>query len=256
MKKYFIIILILVFSFSGAMAQEGWNTFKSTHFIVFYKSAPVDFVKLVSDRAEECYKEIAEDLGFSRFDFWLWDDRAKIYIHDDIKAYRSATRQPSWSVGVAYPSLKTIQTFPYADDFLETVLLHEMGHIIFREFVGFNNPGVPLWLDEGVASYQEKNKYPHVNLQIRKAIEEGSFMDLNKLSRLHNLAGLDSRLVHIFYAESFGLVDFLISEFGRDKFVFFCQDLRDKKNFEMAQKAAYPLKDINALDQAWQNYLK
>lgn len=256
MKKFFVIFLILLLSFCGVMAQESWNTLKSTHFIVFYKSAPVDFVKLVSDRAEEYYKEIAEDLGFSRFDFWLWDDRAKIYIHDDINAYRSATRQPSWSVGVAYPSLKTIQTFPYAGDFLESVLLHEMGHIIFREFVGFNNPGVPLWLDEGVASYQEKSKYPYVNSQIRKAIDEGSFMDLNQLSKLHSLVGLDSRLVYIFYAESFGLVDFLISEFGRDKFVFFCQDLRDKKDFERAQTAAYPFRNIKGLDQAWQNYLK
>lgn len=256
MKKVFFLLLFLLFFSCKVMAEEKWDTFKSTHFIVFYKNATENSVKQISDRAEEYYDLIADNLGFKRFDFWLWDDRAKIYIHDDIKAYQSATGQPSWSVGVAYPSLKTIQTFPHAGNFLDTVLLHEMGHIIFREFVGFNNPGVTLWLDEGVASYQEKTKYSSVNILIRKAIDENNFMDLNKLFGLHSLFGLDSKLVYLFYAESFSLVDFLIKEFGRDRFVLFCQELRDKKNFERALTSAYPYANVNEFGQAWQGYLK
>ena len=47
------------------------------------------------------YDKIADDLGFRRFDFWLWDKRAKIYIYDDVRSYQAATNQPSWSSGCA-----------------------------------------------------------------------------------------------------------------------------------------------------------
>ncbi|MCX5706723.1 MAG: hypothetical protein NTW13_03560 [Candidatus Omnitrophica bacterium] len=57
-----------------------------------------------------------------------------------------------------------------------------MSHIIFREFVGFNNPAVPLWLEEGVASYQEKSKYLTARVLIKEAIVKGNFMSLEKLS--------------------------------------------------------------------------
>jgi len=238
------------------MAEDAWNTLKSTHFVVFYKNAPEDFVKLVTDKAEVYYDQIAEGLGFMRFDFWLWDNRAKIYIYDDAKIYSARTGQPAWSLGIAIPGVKAIETFPYANNFIETVLPHEMGHIIFREFVGFNNSGIPLWLDEGVASHQEKAKYSQVGIFIRKAMVEGNFMDLKKLASFYSVVNLDPKLVNIFYAESFSLIDFLIREFGRDNFVLFCQNLRDKRNLERAMASVYPFGNINELDQAWQKYLK
>ncbi len=238
------------------MAQDRWNTFKSTHFIIFYKNAPEDFVKLVTDKAEDYYDRIAEGLGFRRFNFWLWDDRAKVYIYDDAKTYYAATGQPGWSAGVVVPKYKLIQTFSYANNFLVTILPHEMGHIIFREFVGFNNPGIPLWLDEGVASYQEKSRYSSSNAFILRTIERGEFMDLKKLSRFSILSDLDSKIANIFYAESFSLVDFLIKEFGRDKFVLFCQNLRNRRNLEESIRVVYNFATISEFDQAWQKDFK
>jgi hypothetical protein len=247
---------LFLFSICLAQETEGWKTQKSTHFIIYYKNAPEDFIRQLIEKSEDYYNKIADDLGFRRFDFWLWDKRAKIYIYDDAEEYQAATGQPAWSSGAALPKAKIIQSYPYAQGFLDVVLPHEMGHIIFREFVGFNNYAIPLWLEEGVACYQEKLKYLKANELIRNALDSGEFITLEALANFNPQSARDNKVVELFYAEAFSIVDFLIKEFGKDKFVIFCQKLRDKMSLEKAIAATYPTRSIQELDQAWQKYLR
>lgn len=256
MKKIIFISGLFFLFFTQAYAgNDNWKIAKSTHFIIHYKNATEDFVKQASDKAEEDYDKIASELGFNRFNFWLWDNRAKIYIYDSPEDYQSATGEAAWSAGTAVVKSKVITVFVSKPDFFNTILSHEMGHIIFREFVGFDNYALPLWLDEGVASYQEKAKYAAANLYIRKHMEEGDFMDLRQLSRFSGRASGDDETVKLFYAEAFSIVDFLVKRFGSDSFVSFCQSLRDKKDLEQAIASAYPFKSLQALDEEWQKYL-
>jgi len=260
MKKHilFFIAVFLSLSVWAYSADEGWQVYKTTHFLIYYKNAPQDDITGIGSRSEEYYNRIADDLGFTRFNFWLWDDRAKIYIYDNSESYQTTTGQPKWSQGVASPDYKTIQAFIGDNNFLETILPHEMGHVIFREFVGFGNPAIPLWLDEGVASYQEKFRYANADQILRQVIVSNKFMDLTQLFQFqtfgHNNEGDDS--VRLFYLESFSLVDFLIKNYGRDNFVYFCQNLRDKKDFGRALSASYNFANIKELEKAWLNYLQ
>ena len=257
MKKS--ILFFILFCFNPVLASQDtvkWNTEKSTHFIVYYKNAPEDFIKELIEKSEDYYNKIASDLGFTRYDFWLWDNRAKIYIYDNAADYQSATGEPLWSGASAIPRPKIIQTFPYARGFFEKILPHEMGHIIFREFVGFDNSAIPLWLEEGVASYQEKLTYSMANAFVRKTMEKGNFITLERLSGFSSGSRMPDEAAQLFYVESFSIVDFLIKEFGKDKFVSFCQDLRDKKNLERAIASNYPFSNIQELGVAWDKYLK
>jgi len=256
MKKYIFCLLAILISYRLASAtDDNWRITKSTHFIVYYKNAPEDFIKELIEKSEDYYNKIASDLGFTRYDFWLWDNRAKIYIYDNAADYQSAAGQPEWSGGSAMPRQKIIQTFPYAQGFFTKILPHEMGHIIFREFVGFDNSAIPLWLDEGVASYQEKLTYSTANAFVRKAIEKGNFITLERLSNFNQHLRVPDQLAGLFYFESFSIVDFLIKEFGRDKFVSFCQDLKDKKDLVRAVAMNYPFSNIQELDSAWQKFI-
>ncbi len=252
--KRTLLFLSVLFSFLGScFAQSNnWKEFKSTHFIVYYKNAPEDFIGKTSDKAEGYYNDIADDLGFRRYNFWLWDNRAKIYIYDDAKSFQASTGQPSWSAGCASPNDKIISSYPYAETFFETILPHEIGHIIFREFVGFDNPSIPLWLEEGVASYQENLRSSMARNMLSSAIRERKLFNLSQLSQFNPHLSLDSHTVNLFYAESVNLVDFLIKEYGTDNFVSFCQALRDKKNFERALSSVYPFRNLGEFDEAWQ----
>ena len=249
--------LTVFFIFCSSYAQEpNWNISKSEHFVVYYKNAPDNFVKKATTYVEEYYNEIANNLGFTRFNFWLWDNRAKIYIYDGIKDYHDSTGMPQWSGGGAFMAKKTITTYPGAQGFFERVLPHEMGHIIFREFVGFYNPAVPLWLDEGVAMFQEKDKSIYNYGYLRQAMAQGTFMNIEQLSVYNVAISTDQMKVKLFYIESLSIVSYLISEFGRDRFVIFCQNLRDKLNLERAIASSYDFSNLKELDSAWQAYIK
>ena len=71
--------------------------------------------------------------------------------------------------------------YPDVNGFFDTLLPHELGHIIFRDYIGFT-AAVPLWFEEGVAIYQEKAKRLGSNKTVKEAIENGQFIPLSQLS--------------------------------------------------------------------------
>lgn len=256
MKKIILLVAILILSINGYTLDEKWYIAKNTHFILYYKDVPAEFVDKVLNRAEDYYNKITDDLGFTRYNFWLWENRAQIYIYNDMEEYRSNTGQPPWSSGCVSVKDKTIKTYPLASGFFDTLLPHELGHIIFREFVGFDNKNIPLWLDEGVASYQEMTKRFAAKGRVRKAIRDNKFIPLDMLSNI-NLASIqDKEAVDIFYSEAVSLIDYLISQFGNSDFVNFCRALRDSKTLEEAISYAYPFRNSIELNNAWLRYLK
>jgi hypothetical protein len=259
MKKIFLTLLAIPMLYSFVFAghkEEKWSTSKGTHFIVYFKNAPESFIEQVIDRSEKLYDRIADNLGFTRFDFWLWDNRAKIYIYNDANDYRVSTGQPAWSAGAARPREKIIYSYPYAEGFFETILPHEMGHIIFREFVGFNNPAVTTWLDEGVASYQQDYKYAMAITEAKEAAVGGTLIPMEKLSAINPQTIVDPSSAQLYYAEAISIVDYMIKEFGKSDFVLFCQNLRDKQDLQRAVCSVYPFSDLQEFDAAWQRYLK
>ncbi|TRZ95982.1 hypothetical protein D4R78_02125 [bacterium] len=251
-----LFILFLFIPLALFAQNQEWRVSKSTHFLVYYKNSPEDLLNKLMDSAENYYNKIADELGFTRFNFWTWDARAKIYIYNDAQDYQKTTGEPAWSAGRATVKHKIIETFAGAQGFLDGVLPHEMAHIIFREFVGFDNYAIPLWLDEGVASYQEKLKFAHTKIYLLGLMKSGEFMDLEKLSGFNPDSSQDNQAVKLFYAEAYSLVDYLIQEFGRDKFVLFCQNLRDLKNLQRAIVLTYSFASMKDFGESWQDYLK
>ncbi|MFC1621405.1 hypothetical protein ACFL2G_03775, partial [Candidatus Omnitrophota bacterium] len=129
-------------------AQE-WNELSGDHFFIYY-TEDEGFAKELSDEAEMYYRNIATDLGYPRYsNFWLWDDRVKIYIYPDRSTYLKATNMPEWSSGMADYINRHIASYIRSKEFIDYILPHEIAHLIFRDFVGFKGE-IPLWLDEGV----------------------------------------------------------------------------------------------------------
>lgn len=257
MKKYLFSLAILFLLPALLFADtQKWNISRSKHFIVHYNNAGEDFIGRLIDKAEGYYDDIAERLGFRRYNFWLWDNRARIYIYDDAASYQSATGRPHWSFGSAIAKEKIIHSFPNEQGFFDRILPHEMGHIIFREFVGFDNPSIPLWLDEGVASYQERIDLAAVKMVAQEALSKGTLTGVDTLVKFKPEETKDTEAVKAFYAGAISMVDYLIKEFGSDNFEYFCRNLRDKKDFQKALAASYPFKNTTELDWEWREYLQ
>ena len=90
-------------------AEQKWNEYKSAHFLIYYRSIPMDFIKTVESAAEDHYRAIAKGLGFNREENWVSDKRAKIFIYQDANDYTVNGDQQQWSHGSALASQKTIR---------------------------------------------------------------------------------------------------------------------------------------------------
>ena len=84
MTRRILILAVLILLAQPVFAEEeDWNKYDGSHFIIYYKNAPMDFAKNVAETAESLYDEITRNLGFTRYHGWARDERASIYIYDD-----------------------------------------------------------------------------------------------------------------------------------------------------------------------------
>jgi len=279
MKKIlFLSIIFLSILFLSSAHAIDWRQTKGDHFIVQYTPPNKDFAKDVLFNAEGYYKDIAKELGYQRYsDFWLWDKRVKIYIYPDHKSYLKGSKMPDWSHGMADYVNKTIKSYARGEGFVDSILPHEIAHLLFRDFVGFESQ-IPLWLDEGVAQWSEVKKRPHFKRLMQEAINNKRVLSLADMMKL-NLSVIKSddevhirysslkeepiililsgeNLINLYYLESVSLVAFLVEKYGSKKFTVFCRELKNGKSVDDALRVAYPyaVKNVSDLEIKWWEY--
>ncbi len=256
MKRILCCFLVLFLTTPTWAAKKEWDETKGTHFIIYYRDVPQDFVQTVMDSAEEEYTAVTANLGVTRYQGWTWAKRASIYIYHDEDDYKLHSGQAVWSHGAALAQTKTIVTFPAVQGFFDSILPHEMGHIIFREIIGYE-VNVPLWFEEGVAMYQEKAKRLGVNKTIKDAQQKGQFIPLSTLTDMQLYNDTPQETVELYYAESASIVYYLISELGEQRFYRLCHVLKENTPFLTALSQVYVrIKDLNVLNKMWLQYLE
>ena len=190
-------------------------------------------------------------MGFRRFEFWTWDNKCKIYLYPSRAEYHQATKQPTWSGANVYIKQRLINTFEGQKNFFETILPHEMAHLIFREFVGYKTD-LPLWLDEGIACLFEKTNQEIYFAVAKILVKSSVFIPLEKLTEIKQ-EGLV--MPEVFYAESASVVYFLLKKYGREKFIDYCRKLRDNKDWRISLREAYGFKNLSAVNKEWIDFL-
>ncbi len=257
MKNTKILIFFFFLStafFSRCLAEvetQLWQTTKSEHFIAYSQEAPYGYVDELINNAENYYNGIVDDLGYRRFDFWSWDNRAKIYLYKDNTGYHSTGLAAEWSGAMVNIKKRTIITFVGQQGFFDSVLPHELTHIIFREFVG-DKINLPLWIDEGVACSQEKSNLKERLKFAKNLVTEGVYISLSKLNAIQ---GATLVVPNVFYAESASLIIFLLEDYGRDKFLDFSRGLRDGGDWQETLQNTYGFKDLNDMESKWKEFI-
>ena len=273
MKQIFLLVAILFFCMAGqaragidaSFDPPGWLKFKGDHFVVLCAgSADEDMAHDILNHAEDYYRDIADDIGYSRYhNFWTWDNRVKIIFFPDQDSYIRSTGQPPWSNGFAsiYSELfksRIIVSYKGQPDFLEVILPHEITHLILHDFIGFDRP-IPRFFDEGVAQLEQKDdSLNHMDV-VSHLITAGKIIPLPELLDYDLKAHKDdARSISIFYVESLYIVDFLVKTYGKDAFKVMCRSLRDGDTFEQALKSSYypTLDSMQTLQEKWFEYVK
>ena len=284
-------IACVSFALPAACAVQ-WEEQKSEHFILYHESlrgssdlaeqreAKRLFLKSVLEKAEEYYQAIAADLGYPRYsEFWTWDKRVRIYIYPTRQQFLRETQQPQWSHGMADYTRKAVFSYILSENFMHSILPHEIAHLVFRDFVGFKGE-IPLWLDEGVAQWEERTDKSAIKGQIAGLYANDALLSIDDMMNLDiraikindriyirmvptskntkTVLFLDARhLVDTYYLQSASLVGFLIERFGSKEFAHFCRQLRDGKSVEQALIDTYPahIRGLDDFERQWRAYV-
>lgn len=280
-NKFLVFIFFTQFflSLSGEVFSANWRELSAEHFIVYF-SEDKEFASAVANKAEVYYRRIASELGYPRYsEFWTWENRVKIYIYPSHTAYLKATAQPKWSEGMADYKNKKIISYTWGQGFVESLLPHEIAHLIFRDFVGFKGE-IPLWLDEGVAQWSEEARRKQLKAMALHSFNNDSLLLLEDMMKMdiRNITEMDKvhiratrtkkgepgvlfmsseNLINAYYLQAASLVGFLIERYGSTNFAVFCRELRDGKTIEQALKSAYPshLRNLQEFEDRWRQYL-
>ncbi|MCM8780612.1 MAG: hypothetical protein NC908_01635 [Candidatus Omnitrophica bacterium] len=276
---FYFLLFILECNSTCADTKESWQDLSGEHFIVYFTGED-GFAREILNKAEVYYQRIATDLGYPRYsEFWLWDKRVKIYLYPNRDSFLSSTGQPTWSHGMADYNKKIIASYAGSNEFLCSILPHEMAHLIFRDFVGFKGE-IPLWLDEGVAQWEEEPKRKQIKHMAKQFLDRDGLLSLEDMMRLdirnirykENIYIRPTRtkdgkegilflsadmLIDTYYLQSASLVGFLIERYGSDNFAHFCRQLRDGKTFKEALLSVYStyIKSMAEFEERWIDYV-
>jgi hypothetical protein len=133
------------------------------------------------------------------------------------------------------------------DAWVETVIPHELTHLVFDTAVDNPYHFPPRWLNEGLAVYESEGYGAGDRGAVEDAARDGSLIPLPGLSGQFPTSGDRFRLA---YAESVSSIDFLVRTHGQDALVALIGSYADGKTDDEAFEAAIG-QDVEAFNAAW-----
>jgi len=241
------VISLSAFAYGSDYNYKGvkYDELRFPHFIVYYdKSVSESYANKLGDMGERFYMDITEEFNLVRNEFWTWDNRAKIFVAKDKDAFKASFSCPAWSAACVDYARKEVFTYPDQANF-DTILAHELTHIIFYEYIG--NITVPLWFNEGVAVYIQENKADtkwfgnNFFVYLQRVIKDNQYIPFEEILGI-NAAGIDAKgnsYVNTFYIQAYSMVNFLVKKYGHDGFAYFLYKLRDSGDFKAAMMSSF-----------------
>ncbi|MDH5696788.1 MAG: peptidase MA family metallohydrolase, partial [Dehalococcoidia bacterium] len=179
---------------------------------------------------------------------------AKLYIYAKAEDLRGAMIYPQeWTGGVAFTrhGIMAIGIAPGNIDWGKSAIAHELTHLVIHQMTLNPYNDLPTWLDEGLAMRTEGMLGPEFTTYLSKAIAEDSLISVQSLSSPFSAFAGEA---YLSYAQSYSLVEFLISSYGRGKMLELLNTFRQGSGYDAALERVYGF-DMDGLDSLWRDYV-
>jgi hypothetical protein len=224
--------------------RHPWHALTSQKVNVHWYRGNEDFAHRMMSAAQAGLVTISQKLGLQPA------KPIDLYLYGDSDEMRQAVfYKPDWTGGVAYPenSIAIIGIAPGDEAWGKRAIAHEITHILVDTY-GFSCLGSrPTWLDEGLAVLMEGGPTGAEQEQFQAAVHDD---DLIALSNLDASFSKDDYTVSLAYTESYSVVNFLVTRYGREKLLDMISLLRDGAATQPALQSVYGLDEVE-LENAW-----
>jgi hypothetical protein len=177
-------------------------------------------------------------------DFFIYPDQASFY-----DALGPATRENVG--GQAHPDIRTLFALITPQDidasWVESVVPHELTHVVFASAVDNPYHDPPRWLNEGLAVYLSDGYDPQWRQQVELAAKDNTIIPLDGLAGAFPTTQDRFTLA---YAESVSAVDRIVRVDGRDALVKLIRSYHEGVSDDEAFQAAVG-KDVAGFEADW-----
>ncbi len=223
---------------------HNWQTISSGELRLHWYNNDKAFAQKMLDAGVEGLNRNAKQAGLKT------DSAIDIYVYPNYNDLRDAILyESSWVGGEAFPeeNIVIMGTSGSDSNWDQNTVIHELTHVLVGHLTFSCLSYVPQWLNEGLAVYSEGPLDSQFQEPLNQSIHD------DKLLTIRSISGAFSEVsskVDLSYAESFSIVNFLISTYGQDKMTALLISLRDGATTDEALSQTYGF-NIDGLETQW-----
>lgn len=229
--------------------RYSWQSLTSTvpqggELTLFWYEGGDSFAQKLMNACQEGLAWLTQDIGAYP------EKPIKIYIYASTSDLQGAMIFPQeWSGGVAFTAFSTIVIGipPSELDWGEKALVHELTHLVVHQATFSPYGQLPIWLDEGLATYNEGELDPVLLSYLEEAILEDELISVRSLCSPFSAY---SEKAFQSYAQSYSLVEYLLDNYGQDSMLDLLAILKEGSTYDEALTQVYGF-DIDGLDARW-----
>jgi hypothetical protein len=211
---------------------------------LFWYAGGDAFARELMDTCEQGLAKLVQNIGTYP------EKPIKIYVYASTDDLRGAmVYSQEWTGGVAFTDFGIIAIGipPSELEWGKKALVHELTHLVVHQATFSPYGQLPVWLDEGLATYNEGELDSVLRSSLDKAIPEGALISVRSLCSPFSAYSDKASLA---YAESYSIVGYLLDNYGQDKMLNLLTLLKQGNTYDEALTAVYGF-DISGLDTHW-----
>ncbi len=193
--------------------RYDWQVRENELISVWWHDKPQNFGQQVFDIASAAVKR--------QHNFFQAELQVAIHIiiYNDQEEFQSwHTVEHEWVGGEAYTEYGiTTQIVPGKNPdayWLNNVIPHEISHLYFAQVTYNPMVSIPVWLNEGIAQYNEFSDNSWVQNEVEQAAREGKIMPLSSLA--NGFGAFNEERVYLSYYEALSAVNYMVEVYGEE----------------------------------------
>jgi hypothetical protein len=229
--------------------RYNWHSISEDMINLYWYQGSDSFAHTLVDSAQTALANLSKDTGAAP------SQPINIYIYASASDLQGAMIYPNeWTGGVAYVQYNSIVigVAPGEISYGKVTVVHELTHMVIYQVT--NNPysGLPVWLNEGLAMYNQGALSSQFTGYLNNAIKSHSLISVRSLCSPFSAYTGKATLS---YAEAYAIVDYLLEKYGSTQMQALFDTFKQGSTYDNAFQTVYGF-NIDELNTQWQTWME